>query len=588
MSKFSDILIPCPDDNRRMETLFDGLNAIEDALLPLLKDKSNRVKVRIYLRDMRAVCKRASEMAGDHSLKEIKMDDIFDKDKELVSHIEKELTHDYALKCVRDRREFLEATSELCWGNLNFARRLSWKPVRAALRGRNTPARMIVVFAERINKSTEELTSSDLEALKQEKLDKHVSIGYLEQAESAFRRIARGPELRSFFPNLNLESRSPSYYGLLFPDMLPRLSEEILGIEKRKLTVPADYGYAVHCARPTTAKNLRKTLCQLCAIYERDPKRGKCESVLQAITKGNIEEAVRWWIEERKCNPRSIVTKLYGVHFMTQNDELFKDHKKEYDWLSSLVRRIPKESVSAREAHEAQKAAKYVSPEELAQLPELIHAERAGRSGKRLGFIVMEETIASLLIDLPLRRRNLCESEIEEEETWNIFEKELTRKVRVQCEIPEWADKAFRKNSRQKFWQYFYREGEMKGRNSVRGLVPLKAAEHLSEYVHEYRGDLIDKSNPSTSLFVNHAGRTLTGNNLYNLINRLTMRYLNKKINPHFFRNLFVAHQLSLGECVTSVAERLFQKSTRTTEIYSRGFNASNGAVAVDRFFSAA
>ena len=59
MSKFSSFLISCRDDNRRMETLSDGLDAMEEALLPLLRDTSTGAKVRIHLRDMRAEIGRA-------------------------------------------------------------------------------------------------------------------------------------------------------------------------------------------------------------------------------------------------------------------------------------------------------------------------------------------------------------------------------------------------------------------------------------------------------------------------------------------------------------------------------------------------
>jgi hypothetical protein len=55
---------------------------------------------------------------------------------------------------------------------------------------------------------------------------------------------------------------------------------------------------------------------------------------------------------------------------------------------------------------------KYISHEELATIPGLIHARREGKSGKELAYLVMQELCIGLLVYMPLRQRDLRESKI--------------------------------------------------------------------------------------------------------------------------------------------------------------------------------
>lgn len=74
---------------------------------------------------------------------------------------------------------------------------------------------------------------------------------------------------------------------------------------------------------------------------------------------------------------------------------------------------------------------------------------------------------------------------------------------------PEWVEEAEKQDPETEFWQFEFSRPETKAKNKIRCILPRQLVPLLEEYLQQYRGTLIQGSDPGT-LFLNGVGQPLS------------------------------------------------------------------------------
>jgi integrase len=226
-----------------------------------------------------------------------------------------------------------------------------------------------------------------------------------------------------------------------------------------------------------------------------------------------------------------------------------------------------------------------VDYEILQKIPVMIHARRkeAEKLGKRtLAWLVHDEMLVSFLVTLVWRQRNLRNCRIDH----NLFR--ATIPPLVNMAIPVWVREAIKANPQQQFWQFHFREGETKMGREVRSILPRRLVSLLDEYLTQHRPFLLCGSDPKT-LFLNRQGGPLTSSQVIYLVSNLTLRYAQRRVTPHIFRDIFAYHWLKQHpEDYLTLSKMLWHKNVQTTlNKYGSKFDESHGLCRVEEWLDA-
>jgi hypothetical protein len=165
----------------------------------------------------------------------------------------------------------------------------------------------------------------------------------------------------------------------------------------------------------------------------------------------------------------------------------------------------------------------------------------------------------------------------------NLSKKELPLLANIA--VPIWAQREWKLNPHQQFWQFYFRKDETKTGNEVRGIVPHRLVPLLEEYLEHQRSTLLRGRDPGT-LFVNRKGTALTGTQLGLLISDLTLRYSKHRVTPHLFRDVLAFKWLEdHPEDYLTISRALWHRNIETTlQVYGRRFDESHALRRVEEW----
>lgn len=257
---------------------------------------------------------------------------------------------------------------------------------------------------------------------------------------------------------------------------------------------------------------------------------------------------------------------------------LYKGH--DFSWLRAFISQIEPDD---EEEKRDRKALKYLPYEVLEKIPAMIRARReeVSRSGARqLALLVHDELLFSWLVTLVWRQRNIRECRIGH----NLFKAAISPFTKIA--VPTWARERMKANPNEQFWQFYFRKNETKTKHEVRAVLPRKLVPLLEDYLQNYRAVLVTRADPGT-LFLNRDGRVLTVSVVLLLVSNLTLRYAQKRVTPHIFRDIFAYYWLDHHpEDYLTVSKALWHRSVATTlRIYGCRFDESHGLRRIEEWF---
>ena len=111
------------------------------------------------------------------------------------------------------------------------------------------------------------------------------------------------------------------------------------------------------------------------------------------------------------------------------------------------------------------------------------------------------------------------------------------------------------------------------GKGSKERIVYLhsKALEELKRYLCESRIALLGRSRAEPALFVNHRGKRLTRQWVWNILKTYAQKAgIDQTITPHTLRHSFATHLLQRGASLRQVQKLMGHSSISTTQVYTR------------------
>ena len=199
---------------------------------------------------------------------------------------------------------------------------------------------------------------------------------------------------------------------------------------------------------------------------------------------------------------------------------------------------VNKAERSRRNGSGEQKQSEMVGYEVLAQIPSLISRRREQTSGKKAAELVRDELLMTWLVVLPWKIRNLVQCKLApKSHGGNLFKSELIASLK-RLPKPYWVEDALEANSKQEFWQFYFRPEENQSGKIIGGTIPRNLIPILEYYVQSGRPALVNGADPGT-LFLSESGGPLARSKIRSLIHRITRCSVGRTVNPHLFRRVF-------------------------------------------------
>jgi hypothetical protein len=135
------------------------------------------------------------------------------------------------------------------------------------------------------------------------------------------------------------------------------------------------------------------------------------------------------------------------------------------------------------------------------------------------------------------------------------------------------------------FWQYSFREQETKTGHAVHSVLPRRLTDLLEAYLQYHPPVLLVGSDPGT-LFVNLHGRPLTLSTVNILVGNLTLRYAQKRMTPHRFRDAFAHWWLKKHpQDYLTISKKLWHRNIQTTlRVYGCKFDESEADCRIEEY----
>lgn len=452
-----------------------------------------------------------------------------------------------------------------------------WQPVAAALERSAGATKGVVRFAVRERISPGDFSNASLEAWARwmkRRGKKHITVRKL---ASRFRKAVVDSGLEPHMPKLNCRPH-PADYRVKTEHMPEPLKGDVVALLKWKTDRYAKGRPKGGRLRPVSAIQLSAWIERLYGFATNVAKL-EIHSLAELFSEDVMEAFVDWAVNVRNMSRNSLI-KITAVYAAMRHNPKYRD--REWDWFSDLLQTFPEDLESDRLARKLQKMLPY---DEVAKIPGRIRAEQdVCSSEKQKARLAHDALLIEWETVLPWRQRNLRECRIGDEQSANLFEAELPT-AGQHVARPKWVEEAYALNSKERFWQFYFRAEETKTGQCVRAILPRRLIVALEEYLAKHRPLLVGKSDPGT-LFLNRRGGPLTAQQTTELVAELTLKHGGRRVSPHLLRSVFAYKWLeNFPEDFLSLSKILWHRDVKTTlRIYGGNFNESNGVRRVDEW----
>jgi len=447
---------------------------------------------------------------------------------------------------------FVARAKLLGWSPAHSEMAGAWKDIFAVMP--KSVHRRLKRHVIRLGKLPPTFLNSDLDLCVQKIVEEGWSYRYAFGAKRAFLCSLSKNGLAEKVPQLTCPSSgNHAQYGIPLDCFPAQLQAEVKALLHWK---QMPYRKGRH--RPITALSLESSICRLYGFAVNVQKRSVI-SLTELITKESIEEFQAFLLQERGVKGYSLVGVLRLLHAALKHYPPYK--QQDFGWLGQVISEIyipPENETEIRN----RKLLKYVDYEILREA--LAHMHDARKEAAKHGFLALarhvhNELLLSFLVTLVWRQRNIRECRIGH----NLFWAPIPPLVNMT--LRPWVQQAIKENPQQQFLQFYFREAETKAGRAVRSIVPPWLVPLVEEYLGQYRPALLSGSDPGT-VFLNQRGRPLTAGQLEDLVSKITLTYVQRRVNPHMFRDIFAFWWLShYPEDINTVSKMLWHKNIQTT-----------------------
>jgi len=473
-------------------------------------------------------------------------------------------------------RQLLRHAEKLGWISSDAEVISAWKPIVAALKRAGHVPSSLVRFAIVNGKKPAAFSDADLQNWGETMIHRGRQYKTTRMAKSRFRKAVLDAGLERLLPNVNLHPQ-PCDYGIRTADMPEPLRSEVLELLRWK-TARYAKGRPQHGhLRPVSARLLEKSIDRLYGFAMRVSGHSSIRTLLDLLTPEIMDAFVDWSLNERNVSSESL-RKFAMLYSAVRFHPAYKT--RDWKWFGEWFAGLPEDPKSERKQRKEQKCMPY---DQLCLVPERIREvrERTSKKSIRTSWLVHDELLFRFLLTLAWRQRNIRECRLGSPEADNLFYAELPTMTHVAR--PEWVVQALHDGSQQKFWQFFFREPEVKIDREVRGILPRSLVPLLEEYLHDHRPHLVGQAG-TTTLFLNRDGGPLDRQTTTDLVAELVLKYAGKRVTPHRFRDSFAYKWLEgHPEDYLTLSKILWHQDVQTTiDVYGAQFDESNGVCRID------
>ncbi len=547
---------------------------------------------RVLLQTLRRTCKPISALFGIPP-DMIYLDELVGIDKFFFEFmVSRGKTRQTACQSCCDLHKLLDIAHDECgWTTKSYEVRESWRPIRAALRGRGHGHKSIIEFAIAGGCSPKAFTKEMMDAWKQDGLGRGRPLDVVQNAERAFRTVLRRAAMQSYFPNFRLDAMIPSKYclrlidrdtGMELPDIPEPLRTEILEAVRWK-TADEDLDDRDEdlLIREVTGKNMVKYFLQLYSFAVNILKKNNIDHLSLLL----VEEVVCGFVEflqkDNRCKSRSVRCKLSSIHHLAHTYPKLKNT--DYSWFSKKLNTLRKETHSQTQARKLATMPTYQSISRIASQLLALQKSSSGLSEVEAGWLTRDCLLFVSALYAPHRSRNIREAAYDPEAQLNVFETEITSELLSEMN-PAWAKEIRDADPRTPIFVYHALEKDAKAGQEIWEPWPQEAVPLLKEWIQHYRPLLLRscKSDVTTLLFTRN-GKPFTEQSLLRLVSNISTRF-GSRLRVKDFRDIVGAQLLGAGADVEDAAARLWHLPPYTTTIqfYTGGFNTSDSVAPLE------
>jgi integrase len=482
----------------------------------------------------------------------------------------------YAPKSVRSYSNYLaillRAAQELGWHPQHPNVPEEWKRILRVMLS-HVGCGGVVHYAIQQGKHPSEFCDDDLDA----SVRMSRSHEYQAAVKNRFRRALLESDLAGQLPGICCSSQKPTRYSVplrLFPTPLRNDVETLL---KWKQDVYAEGRPRGARHRAISAKSLEACITRFYGFVTKVEKRKRITTLAQLVTKKSVASFINWSLNERRLKSGPFASNLRLLCAAMRWNPKYKGH--DFGWFRTLLSEIQPDPESEKRER---KASKYLPYETLESIPAMIRARRnevGDANSAQVAILVHDELLLLWLVTLVWRQRNIRECQIGR----NLFKAEVPPLVNIA--VPQWAQQKLRANPREEFWQFYFREDETKTHREVRSILPLRLVPLLEEYLERYR-PILARDSKTTNLFLSRKGHPFTRSVLASRVSNLTLRYRQKRVTPHLFRDIFAFYYLKHHpRDYLTLSKMLWHTNIQTTiRIYGSKFDESHALCWVEEW----
>ena len=475
-------------------------------------------------------------------------------------------------------RILLQKAAKLGWIPCAPQTFVAWREISAAV-AKSGGGSAVVHYAIKNGKSPTDFTENDLHLFGDAAIRDGRTYKWVTQVQRYFRQSVFKAGLDSRVPHLRPPQTS-RVYGvplLRFPDGLREEVLDLLSWKTNEMSPQRPYS-ARH--RAVTAENLKKLISRVFGFVVKVQGNG-VGHLSDLFSRQTLSEFANWAINHRKVSGRCVALWLGTIRALRIYPPL---KGADFDWVPDLVAQLPRDSeFKAQERKEV----RWVAYDRLAEIPDRIreaYRKSVESDAESEALMLRDILLIRWLVTLPWRQRNIRECKLRAfADGGNLFKEQIPPNSTIAR--PAWVSEALRANPQERFWQFRFRPQETKNGKSVHAVLPRQLIEPLETYVNRARSTLV-VTDHHYRLFVNDHGRPFDPTRLEILVENLTLSYVNRRVNPHLFRDIFAVKWLEdHPEDYLTLSKVLWHSNIQTTlRIYGHNFDESHGARRVEEW----
>ena len=408
------------------------------------------------------------------------------------------------------------------------------------------------------------------------------SFEYVRACKKRFRRVLTQSRLAQQLPGIS--HRKLFKYGIPLRNFPEQLRDEVIALLDWKAAPYSEGRKREWKIRDSTAKDLTGTFERLYGfITKRNEINGQPTSIgslAELVTKESVGAFIEYLLNERKLQGENVSMKLGSVCAALK--QRYKNH--DLAWVPELLSGIEPSKESERWARKDATSLPY---EVLVNVAEGLHKKRtetAQTDRRQIARLVHDELLVRWLLIMVWRQRNIRECRLGSNPTQaNLFKNKISSSAKIN--VPRWARERMKLNPDERFWQYCFREQETKTGHAVHSVLPRRLVPLLEEYLQHHRPILLVGADPGT-LFLNREGQPLTVQTINLLVGKLTLRYAQKRVTPHRFRDAFAYWWLEqFPQDYLTVSKKLWHRSVQITlDVYGSKFDESQADCRIEEY----